>query len=197
MKSTAWLFVCAVGWTALGSWTGVSATESSEATEIRSPPVLEGRYGSFKPLTETKRLPEATFFDESDTPVSLDQFRGKVVLVNFWATWCPPCLKEMPSLDELQAHFAEQAFEVVAICSKCGSIDDIRGFFETRDIRNLRIYTDPELQILPLLGVRGLPTSILLGPEGKELGRLEGDAEWASPEAKQLIEYYLSAVSDG
>lgn len=197
MRAGIRLAFCIVGWMALGGWSTLYATESAVPAALGSPPVLEGRYSVFKPPADGGRLSEAAFFDASGRTMGFGNFRGKVVLVNLWATWCPPCLKEMPSLDELQAHFREHAFVVVAICSKCGSLDDIRGFFDTQGIHNLAIYTDPDLHILPLLGVRGLPTSILVDPDGNELGRLEGDAEWASPEAKRLVEHYLDAFSDG
>lgn len=196
MSSGARLTLSISVWTALAAWSTLYATEPSVRAALASPPVLEGRYSAFKPSVHPERLPEATFFDASDRPLGFGDFHGKLVLVNLWATWCPPCVKEMPSLDELQAHFRKRAFEVVAICSKCGSLDDIRGFFDTQGIDDLVIYTDPELHILPLLGVRGLPTSILVDPDGNALGRLEGDAEWASPEAKRLVEHYLDFFSD-
>jgi len=173
------------------------ATDTVEPADAGALPVLEGRHSAFKHVVDGEPLPEAVFFDAEDTPMGFADFRGKHVLVNLWATWCPPCLKEMPALDELQSHYSERAFEVVAICSQCESLDAIRGFFASKNIHNLAVYTDPRLEILSVLNVRGLPTSILLDPAGKELGRMEGDAEWASPEAKRLVQHYLDTFADG
>lgn len=137
-------------------------------------------------------LQPTTVFSTADgRTFTFDELRGKTVLVNIWATWCPPCIKEMPSLDRLQKKRGGDDFEVVTI-----SIDRTKyepaKFFADNDIQNLAPWHDGSYGIPGNLQLRGYPTTVIYNPEGLEIAVLEGEAEWDSAEALALIDYLLS-----
>ena len=130
-------------------------------------------------LSEPKPLPEVTFENADGEQVSLADFRGQVVVLNLWATWCAPCRDEMPSLDRLQAEHGEgDDLEVVALSLDRGNIDKIKLFFEEVGVANLDIYRDPTAQASRALLAPGLPTTVVIDREGHEIGRVLGPAEW-------------------
>ncbi len=133
-------------------------------------------------------LAEITFTDESGTVLSLKAWRGKVVLLNVWATWCPPYREEMPTLDSLQALLGGDNFEVIALSIDRAGVDAVAGFFDEIGIKHLQIFIDQSGRAAGELKVFGLPATILVGPDGKELGRLVGPAEWDTPEMIALFE---------
>ena len=122
--------------------------------------------------------------------MTLADFKGDVILVNFWATWCAPCVAEMPSLSKLQAHYADADFQVVAI-SLDFEREPARQFLERLQITNLPLYHEGTHEIKKAAQVRGLPVSILYNANGRELARISGEVEWDSPEAKALIDSVL------
>jgi thiol-disulfide isomerase/thioredoxin len=142
-----------------------------------------------------KKAPEPvsdfTFTDGSGNPRSLKDFRGKTVLLNLWATWCAPCRKEMPSLDRLQKELGSDKFEVVALALERGGADAARKFLDEIKAQNLKLYDDPTTRAGQALRAIGMPTTILIDAEGREIGRLPGPAEWDSGEAKKLVEAAL------
>ncbi len=140
-----------------------------------------------------RALPSVRFFDERTQATSLEAMRGRVVLLNIWATWCPPCLKEMPSLDRLQAQLGGADFEVVALSIDIGpnGRDAVRAFYAETGVRGLRVYHDPEGKAGFELGAVGVPTSLLLDRGGREIARLTGTAEWDSPAVVQQIRRHL------
>jgi thiol-disulfide isomerase/thioredoxin len=117
------------------------------------------------------------FEDADGHSRSLADFGGKVVLLNIWATWCVPCRKEMPTLDRLQARLGGSDFEVVAL-SIDRHVDAVRKFFAEVEIQKLAMYLDGSAKATYELGAVGLPTTLLLDREGREIGRLIGPAEW-------------------
>lgn len=123
-----------------------------------------------------------TFADGSGQPLTLADFRGTVVLVNLWATWCPPCVKEMPALDALQAKLGGPDFAVVAISQDRGGVTLPQAFLEGEGLRNLGLYVDPDGTATQALKAPGLPTSVLFDRDGNEIARLVGPAEWDSEE---------------
>jgi thiol-disulfide isomerase/thioredoxin len=127
------------------------------------------------------------FDDAQGRSRSLADFKGKVVLLNIWATWCGPCRKEMPALDHLQAALGGPDFEVVALSIDRGGMDAVGKFFADIGIRTLAMYLDSSGQALRQLGAVGLPTTLLIERDGREIGRLIGPAEWDSPEMVEFV----------
>jgi len=149
---------------------------------------------SVKKLTVREAPPTqpSTVFKTADgQELSLKDLRGKVVLVNIWATWCAPCLKEMPSLDRLQALRGREAFEVVTISIDRTKFEPAK-FFTDNEIENLIPWHDGSYGIPGNLQLRGYPTTVIYNAQGREIAILEGEAEWDSPEAMRLVDYLLS-----
>lgn len=163
-----------------------SPPSDSEATGIAA--LARGKMRSFIAKEEPQTLPEVTFRDASGAERSLEDWRGKVVLLNLWATWCAPCREEMPALDRLQARLGGEEFEVVAASIDKGDADKPRGFLEDHGIENLALYHDPSGRLGTNLNAYGMPTTLLIDRQGREIGRLVGPAEWDSPEAVALVE---------
>jgi thiol-disulfide isomerase/thioredoxin len=151
------------------------------------PGLLTGSVAKFALAKEPKPLPELAFTDADDKPLTLADYKGKVVLVNFWATWCAPCVKEMPSLDRLQAQIGKDKLVVLPLSLDGASRAKVAPFYADQKLAHLGIYFDKDKKALGALDVSVLPTSVLIDPQGRELGRLEGDADWDKPEAVALI----------
>lgn len=169
-------------------------------SEPRAPgePLVGSRAGpgpglKFVALARPKPVPELQFTDEAGRALSLAQFRGKVILLNVWATWCPPCRREMPSLDRLQARLGGPDFEVVALSIDQGNdaLFFVQEFFLEIGVKHLRIYLDRTGGAARTVGALGLPVTLLVDRQGMELGRLVGPAEWDGPEAVALVQKYL------
>ena len=130
---------------------------------------------------------QVAFTDAAGAEMRLSDFSGKHVLVNFWATWCAPCREEMPMLSELQAEFGGDDFEVVTIATGRNPQPAIDRFFEEIGVDNLPKYLDPRSALARDMDVLGLPITLILDPEGREIARMRGDAEWNSDSAKAII----------
>lgn len=130
-------------------------------------------------------VPEAVLLDAEDGEHALADYKGKWVVLNFWATWCAPCRREMPSLERLQAAMPEIA--VVPVATGRNAVEGIRRFFEEAGVKTLPILRDPQSQLAHGMGVMGLPVTVILNPEGQEVARLIGDAEWDSASAKAVL----------
>ncbi|MFT0548534.1 TlpA family protein disulfide reductase [Allopusillimonas ginsengisoli] len=141
-----------------------------------------------------RELPTISFQNEAGKTVSLADFRGRVVLLNIWATWCPPCREEMPSLDRLNAKRGGPTFEVVAL-----SIDRdsalVKPFYQEFGVQTLRGYFDPASKVSNILRAPGVPTTLLIDQEGREIGRTLGPAAWDSPQVEALIDAALLSSS--
>ncbi len=147
------------------------------------------REGSMKKLLFSDPTPvsEEVFTHADGGEFRLSDFQGKHVLVNFWATWCAPCRKEMPMLSELQTEFGGDAFEVVTIATGRNDIAGIKRFLAEVEVDNLPLYLDPRQGLARDMAVLGLPITVILNPEGREIARMRGDAEWNSESAKAII----------
>jgi thiol-disulfide isomerase/thioredoxin len=132
-------------------------------------------------------LVEIAFKDGEGRDLTLKSRQGRFVLLNLWATWCAPCRKEMPALDRLQAALGSDRFEVVALAVDKAGVEGARKFFDETGVRSLAIYVDTTVRAGTTLKTIGLPTTLLIDREGREVGRLTGPAEWDSAEAKRLI----------
>ncbi|MEN3952379.1 TlpA disulfide reductase family protein [Iodidimonas sp. SYSU 1G8] len=146
-----------------------------------------GEVAAFKPAADPKPVPATAFKGAGDREVTLADFKGKTVLLNFWATWCAPCKVEMPSLDRLQTQLGGDDFEVVTLSSDRAGKRAVDPYFAEAGLTALKPYYDPKNAVGMAMGVTGLPTTILIDAQGRELGRMLGDAEWDSPEAIALV----------
>jgi thiol-disulfide isomerase/thioredoxin len=152
------------------------------------------------PLHEAPRpVPEIAFTDEMGTPMTLAAYRGKVVVLNLWATWCVPCRKEMPTLDRLQAQLGGERFAVVALSIDRAGVDVVRKFFDEIGVEHLPILTDTSGRAIRELNALGLPTTLLLDAAGRELGRRPGAAEWDTPEMVAFLQQVIASqpLGDG
>ena len=158
-------------------------------------PPLTGWMEKFRPATEAVALPDSKLTDDKGRSIRLADYRGRLVLLNFWATWCGPCVREMPSLERLHVHMAgEKGFTVLAVSIDRKGWAAIEPFRKRLNLRKLPLLHDPGSRLFAASKAKGLPATILLGPDGRELGRLSGPAEWDSPEAVALIRHYLSVT---
>jgi len=132
-------------------------------------------------LVEPAALPEVALLDETETVRSMAEYRGSWVVLNFWATWCAPCRHEMPSLARLQVAMPDLA--VVPVATGRNSVIGIQKFFAEAGVTGLPMLRDPKSELARSMGVLGLPVTVILDPEGREVARLIGDAEWDAPEA--------------
>jgi len=129
-----------------------------------------------------KALPDVRFVDGDGRSRALSDFRGKFVLLNFWATWCIPCRKEIPTLDRLQSALGGDGFEVVALSIDRGGLDIVRKFYGEIGVSHLATYVDASGGAFRDLAIVGLPTTLLIDRAGREIGHLVGPAEWDAPD---------------
>jgi thiol-disulfide isomerase/thioredoxin len=151
----------------------------------------KGEIEDLEILAEPPAQPDIMFLDANGERTTLEAFRGKVLVLNLWATWCVPCIKEMPSLDRLEAARGSDKFQVVAV-SFDRSMSDARTWYETNAITSLGLYQDSSTAMSHLLGVEGIPVTVIYDPQGRELARLENGAEWDTPEALALIDAVIA-----
>lgn len=146
-----------------------------------------GSIENFIPAREIKPAPLLTFLDEEGTKLTLEKFRGKIVVLNLWATWCTPCVAEMPMLDRLQQQLEGVGVVVVALSIDRGGPEVVREFFDEHEITHLGVYVDPTMRAQQDLSAIGLPTTIIIDREGNDRGRIVGPAEWDDAEAADLV----------
>lgn len=137
-------------------------------------------------------VPEIAFTDGDGAELTLADFRGRVVVLNIWATWCPPCRAEMPTLDRLQAELGGPRFEVVALSVDRAGPAVVRTFYDEEGIDRLALYIDRSMRSMPRLGVVGIPTTLVLDPQGREIARAAGEADWATPE---MLAYFRGLIT--
>lgn len=142
-------------------------------------------------------LPDIAFVDGDGRDRNLGEWRGKVVLVNLWATWCAPCKREMPGLDRLQAKLGGADFTVLPISLDRSGPEKPGQFLASNGLKNLPLYLDRGSTIMQALRVPGLPVSIIVDRQGREVARLAGSAEWDSTEAEALIRAAITKAGDG
>lgn len=154
-----------------------------------------GALAAFLVKPERKPLPDAAFQDGAGKPLKVSDWKGRVMLINLWATWCAPCRKEMPALAALQAKLGSADFEVVAISVDRKGVEASAAFLKETGASSLKLYVEPTTTILNEFQALGLPATLLVDRRGNEIGRLLGPADWASPEAIALINAALAEGS--
>jgi thiol-disulfide isomerase/thioredoxin len=151
----------------------------------------EFKVGEMKKLIlheSPREVSEEIFYTFNSDPLILKSFSGSLTLINFWATWCAPCLEEMPSLSNLQTIKGGKNFKVVTIATMRNSPKSVENFFKKTSIENLTKYQDPKGKLARSLKIAGLPLTILLSKDNKEVARFIGDADWSSPQALNMIQ---------
>ncbi len=169
------------------------ATSGADLKSLKQ--FARGKLAAFYIYKKPKPVPAFTYVDEQGKDHSLKELRGKVVLLNLWATWCGPCRHEMPWLDALKNKYKDQPFEMLTISIDRGGLKKPRRFFDKIKIKHLTLYGDKTGRLAPKLRAFGMPTTLLIGRNGMELGRIAGPAEWASDDAFAFIEAAINLTN--
>lgn len=178
----------AVLYTALALMANAATAQDTTISDLRAGDMMKLNLHS-APIAASDNV----FVGADGADRTLDAYRGKVVLLNFWATWCAPCRKEMPALSALQAEFGGDDFEVVTVATGPNPAPAMARFMEEAGIDNLPLNTDLRQAFARSMGVMGLPVSVILDREGQEIARLQGDADWHSDSARAIIAALIAA----
>jgi thiol-disulfide isomerase/thioredoxin len=162
-------------------------TTQAELASGVSKSLAKGTMAGFIVHQQPKPIQAFQFADAKGQPIDLGHWKGRVVLLNLWATWCAPCRKEMPDLAKLQASLGGPDFEVVALSVDRKGLAASQAFLQDIGVTTLGVYTEPEAKSLAALQALGLPATVLIDRNGQEVGRLLGAADWASADAQQLV----------
>jgi len=180
---------------------GDPACKGAVALAHKLAPLATGEVAALTMATAPLRLPDLTFTGDDGQPKKLSDWRGKTVLVNLWATWCVPCRKEMPALEELQGKLQGPDFEVVAINIDTRDPDKPRNFLKEANLTRLGYFSDPKARVfqdLKAIGrAVGMPTSVLVDGQGCEIATIAGPAEWGSADALKLIKAAVNPQAAG
>jgi len=175
LKAMGFATAVAVAFGVSSAWVGTRAPASGALAAAALPPA------------ERRAVADIGFQDERGRAHRLSEFRGRVVLLNLWATWCPPCRKEMPSLDRLQSMLGGPDFAVVAVAVDRRGVEAVKRFYREIGISVLRAWADPAESAGSRLGTIAVPTTLLVDRRGREVGRSIGPAQWDGPEALAKI----------
>ena len=157
---------------------------SAEAYNCHNSPTSLGRFIQKIPPTP---LTATTFLNDKNTEYSIKDYRGNGVILNFWATWCPPCVKEMPALINLKKIIEKDNFSILALSEDRGGAKSVISFFEKQGLEGLDVLVDKKGKVAREYKVQGLPVSLLIDREGLERGRVVGIADWDKPEVVSFI----------
>lgn len=164
-----------------------ATSQQNVANSGFSKALATGPLAAFLVHAERKPVAAFSFANDKGEVLDLGKWKGKVVLLNLWATWCAPCRKEMPDIAALQKDLGSAEFEVVALSVDRKGLEASGAFLKEIGADSLKLYIDPEAKSLAALQALGLPASVLIDRKGLEAGRLLGPADWSSPEAKALV----------
>ncbi|MDH3475152.1 MAG: TlpA family protein disulfide reductase [Rhodospirillales bacterium] len=169
-----------------------AARATHEATEPS-----DGTVASFIMVDPPREPPHFQFFDAGGRTLTLADFRGKVLLLNLWATWCPPCIREMPALDRLQAKLGKEDFLIVPISLDREGRPVVEAFYQGLGLRHLGMYLDPTLAIGAAFPTDVLPANFLVDRQGRVVGYLRSYADWEAPEAEAMIRRLIALPAPG
>jgi len=151
---------------------------------------LKNELEDFELSKEKKNISNLTFKDHKEKEISFSDFKGKILLVNFWATWCAPCIKEMPSLDRLETKINGD-FDVIAISVDRDGVEKVTDFFDENKISNLEKFFDIKNSLAKEMNLYGVPTSFFVNKEGDLIGYYQGDMEWDNDTVINFINYLI------
>lgn len=175
-------------------WTVLYTAAAFGANPAASDPLDALRTGDMRKLnlTEPTALPQIAVTSLDGKSLSFSELKGKVVLLNFWATWCAPCKEEMPALERLEATLGGDDFVVIPVATGRQSPASIEKFFAEAGIKSLPIWLDPKSELARGAGVSGLPATLILDRDGMERARLVGPAEWDGEAATAMIKAVIA-----
>jgi len=162
---------------------------------VAFPPLLHKLFPPKLPAVELivhdapRQVKDFTFSDGSGRSLTLDGFRGTFILVNIWATWCSPSKEEMASLNHLALLFENKNIKIVPISIDVSGALTVRSFYQRLDLNSLSIYVDPSKNVMDAFGIIGIPSTLMISRDGREIGRVVGPAQWDAPESvKRILE---------
>ena len=154
-------------------------------------PKRMGHMQSFEMASSLRPRPTVAWKDDAGLEVSLANFSGKVVMLNFWASWCSPCLRELPSINRLQARLGSDQFTVVALNVDRGGKSVASRYTRRLNLDKLNLYLDQDNNTVKSMKLQSMPTTIIFDAKGREVGKLVGSAEWDSEEAVGLLQWFI------
>ncbi|HEY9080244.1 MAG TPA: TlpA disulfide reductase family protein [Magnetovibrio sp.] len=181
------LHTAAVGFAAILVISGHVASAQADPVEI--PLELANK---LRPAVTGEGALDTPFFNAAEEEITIASLKGRGVVLNFWATWCAPCVREMPALDRLAAALKDQGVDVIAVSEDRKALKKVPPFFEANAIANLDVYYDLKGQLSRKVGVEGLPTTVLIDAEGQLVGRVLGVLEWDAP---QTVNYLAQTLT--
>ena len=167
-------------------FTFIVVTEVAHATPPKS-----GDMNKFTENNPSIESPSTPFMDPSGKEVTLHEFKKSWTLINFWATWCAPCINELPSLAKLESKINNPKFKLLLISIDRSGPRVFQPFLKKLGLTSLKSGSDPKASLMRKLGLTGIPTTLLISPTGRIVGKLEGAAKWDAPSAVELVNFYL------
>ena len=152
--------------------------------------IIEGELRKFIFSDGAKALPSPLVLDMDDNVVEIGS-NNDILIINFWATWCAPCKKEMPSLNKLAENMKYDDVRIITVASGRNSKEAIESFFSDNDLVNLNKFRDPKGKIAMGYGVTALPTTVVIDPSGKEIGRIIGDIDWNTENIRAFFRSFV------
>lgn len=153
----------------------------------------EGSKFRFNLHATARPVPEIMFNDANGVARTLDDYSGKYVLLNVWATWCPPCRKELPDLQALHQQLGGDDFQVIALSTDTGRLQNVRKLYDELGMEQAEIFIDETGSAMRKLGIFAMPATLLIDPEGQEVGRKLGPADWGSTSAVDFFRTQIAA----
>jgi peroxiredoxin len=191
MLATVAAAIVAVAAIGVGALVVSGKSERGSTPDRLALPAFRGEFQDFSPAEPPQPAPDVAFLDEKGRKLQLSGLKGQVVLVNFWATWCAPCVAEMAALDRLQASLKSNGLAVLALSQDRTGLAVVQPFYEKLALRALAMRFDSRGEAARAFGIRELPVTILIDRQGRELGRLSGPAAWDGDAAKALLKAAL------
>lgn len=177
---------------ALGAVLLVAVLYGIRTFTVHAPPTPPASLARLVPAKQAQAVPAVAFNGTDGQKHTLASFKGHYVLLNLWATWCAPCVKELPALAELQAAMPDGRLTVVAVDVARGTPSDAAAFLKSHNAARLTPYIDPDLALMRAFGAYGLPLTILIDDKGREIARSVGPADWSAPES---VDYFKTLTA--